>query len=352
MCAAGAPRGRFNFMENILLVDWFAMSYRQKGISPYEVIQSLGLKEDIKFIQMPGRYMYRDRLSFGNIHIYYNNINADEDYPMVEMTGQGCREFETFSFYNFNDLMQLALDTRHYHMTRLDVAYDDHDGLLDMNQIEKDYRDRFWISKSRKGRITIDVTKEKYENEDKYIDGISVMTGVKSSDMYMRIYDKAIERGFKDGRHWIRCELVLKQDRAVEFIRNQEEIGKKFRGVIHNYFRFIAPSKTDSNRRRWKTRDYWNKFLENAEKISVYTPKDIEYNLGRLNQYVFGQAGNSIDTYIKCVGLVRFLDDLMRRNTKLTPKQKYLIEQCKLLVAENKAIDETIIEELSQNYKQ
>ena len=330
-------------MENIILVDWFAMSYRQKGISPYEVIKSLGLKEGIEFKHLPGRYMYKDRLSFGNIHIYYNNINEEQDHPMVEMTGQGCREFETFSFYSFSDMMQLALDTKNYHMTRLDVAYDDHSGIFDIKQIEKDYRDRNWVSNSIRGRITVDVKRD--------IDGISVMTGTKSSDMYMRIYDKAIERGYDDGRHWVRNELVLKQDRAVEFIRNKEDLGVKFRGVIHNYFRFVKPKKSDSNKRRWEMRDYWRNFLEDAEKISVYTPKDIDYNLSRLNRYVFGQAGNSIDTYIKCVGLVQFLDDLVKRDSRLNPKQKYLIEQCKLLIEQDKPVDEAVIEELSHNFK-
>ena len=334
-------------MENIILVDWFAMSYRRKGVTVYDVIDSLKFKDEykdrIEFRQLPGRYMYRDRLSFGNIHIYYNNINSDEDYPMLEMTGQGCREFETFSSIKFDDLFKLAVDTRNYHMTRLDVAYDDHIGIFDIKQIEKDYRLRNFVSNSQKGRITIDVSRA--------IDGISVMTGTKSSDMYMRIYDKAIERGYKDGRQWIRCELVLKQDRAVQFIKNPEEIGKKLRGVIHNYFRFVKPSRSDSNKRRWEMRDYWQKFLDNAEKISVFSHKDIDYNLCRLNRYVFGQAGNSIDTYIKCVGLVQFLDDLIRRESRLNPKQKYLIEQSKLLIEQGKPVDETIIEELSHNFK-
>lgn len=334
-------------MNNIIIVDWFAMSYRKKGISIYDVIESLKFKEEyaqeISFQQMPGRYMYRDRVSFGNIHIYYNNINNDEDYPMLEMTGQGCREFETFSSITFDDLFELAKDTKNYHMTRLDVAYDDHEGIFDIKQIENDYRARNWVSNSTKGRITIDISRA--------IDGISVMTGTKSSDMYMRIYDKAIERGYKDGRHWVRAELVLKQDRSVQFIRNPEQLGVKFRGVIHNYFRFVQPSRKDSNKRRWKICQYWQKFLDNAEKISVFTRKDIEYNLCRLNRYVFGQAGNSIDTYIKCVGLVRFLEDLIKRETRLNAKQKYLIEQSKLLIEQGKPVDDAVIEELSRNFK-
>ncbi|MBR5090797.1 MAG: replication initiation factor domain-containing protein [Ruminiclostridium sp.] len=337
-------------MENIILIDWFAMSYRKRGTTPFDVIRSLKLKEDIEFKAFPGRYMYRDRLSFGNIHIYYNNINADQDFPMLEMSGQGCREFETFSEISFDDLFELAKDTENYHVTRLDIAYDDHTGILDINQIEQDYRARNWVSNSTKGRITVDVSREK-NSDGRYIEGISVMTGTKSSDMYMRIYDKAIERGIKDGRHWVRCELVLKQDRAVTFIRNTEPIGQKFRGVIHNYFRFLTPSKKDSNRRRWEMRPYWKKFLENAGKISVYTPKDIDYNLSRLTKYVFKQAGNSIDTYIRCVGVFRFFDDLIKRSTKLNPKQKYLIEQCRLLYEQGQQIDEATIDRISRSFK-
>lgn len=340
--------------ENIILIDWFAMTYRKPGITVFDIINSLKFKniyeKDIKFKEFPGRYMYRNRLSFGNIHIYYNHCNQDQDFPMLELTGQGCREFETFSSLSFDDLFELAKDTDNYHMSRLDVAYDDHTGIFDIGMIEQDYRARNWVSNSIKGRITIDVSREKDEN-CKYIEGISVMTGTKSSDMYMRIYDKSAERGYKDGRHWVRCELVLKQDRALQFIKNIEPIGKKFRGVIYNYFRFVTPSKSDSNKRRWKMRDYWVKFLEDAEKISVFSRKDVDYNLSRLSKYVFDQAGNSIDTYIQCVGLVKFLDDLIKRNSKITPKQKYLIEQCKLLVEHNEAVDEHIIEELADNFK-
>ena len=92
--------------------------------------------------------------------------------------------------------------------------------------------------------------------------------------MYMRIYDKARERGFEDGRHWVRCELVLKQDHATNFLINQEPLGVKFRGVIYNYFRFVTPLKTDANKRRWKMRKYWSVFLDGAEKISVFSKKE------------------------------------------------------------------------------
>lgn len=335
--------------ENIILIDWFAMSFRADHVTPEDIIRLLDFKQDLVFEHLNGRYLYRDRLSFGGIHIYYNNVNQNQDFPMLEMSGQGCREFETYSNKSFDDLFELAKDDVNYHMTRLDIAYDDHIGILDINQIEQDYRDRNWVSRSRKGRITIDISKEKDENS-KYIEGVSVMTGTKSSDMYMRIYDKAIERGFKDGCHWVRCELVLKQDRAVQFIKNKFPIGNKFRGVIAGYFRFIDPS-NDSNKSQVKMRDYWAKFLENASKISVYSRKDIDYNLGRVQRYVLHQAGNSIDTYIKIVGIVKFLDDLFKRNTKLTPRQRYLINQCKAAYNDGVPVDPELLQAISECFR-
>lgn len=329
--------------ENIILVDWFAMSFREKGITVYDVIDLLGLPQECEFKELPGRYYYRNRLGFGNIHILYNHYNPDQDFPMVEMSGQGCREFETFSIYSFDDLFQYACDTAHYHLTRLDVAYDDHNGIFDMPLIWNDYRCGYFVSKSLSGQYI--------GSKKKFSDGLSIFTGSRSSDMYMRIYDKAFERGYTDGRHWIRCEIVLKQDRAVQFILNPLPLGEKFRGVIHNYFQFVTPSQTDSNKSRWKMRDYWSRFLDDAEKISVFTKKDIDYNLSRLSRYVFEQAGNSIDTYLRCVGLTEFLDKLLQRSSKLNAKQRYLIEQCKLLVADNMVINGDVIRELSCDYE-
>lgn len=331
--------------KNCILVDWFAMSFRAPGVTPEDIIRLLDFKQNLTFDHLNGRYMYRDRLSFGGIHIYYNNINKEQDFPMLEMSGQGCREFETYSNITFDKLFQLAKDELNYHMTRLDIAYDDHTGILDIDQIEQDYRARNWVSRSRKGRITVDLSKDKDE-QDNYIEGVSIMTGTKSSDMYMRIYNKGVERGFKDGRHWIRCELVLKQDRAVEFIKRSEPVGEKFRGVIAGYFRFIEPS-SDTNKSRAKMREYWENFLDNASKISVFSRKDIDYNLGRVQAYVLHQAGNSIDTYIKIVGICKFLDDLFHRRSELTPRQKYLINQCKEAYNDGRTVDPELLQAIS-----
>lgn len=333
-------------MDNIILIDWFAVTFRGgEGHSDWtvsEIIDFLQFKKQIDFQELPGRYRYRNRLSFGNIHIYYNSMKPESDFPMLELTGQGCREFETFSELGLDKLIEIcSAKPQLFHVVRMDIAYDDHTGVFDIKKIAADMYARNYVSSSSRGILTCSIKQN--------TDGFSCFFGSKSSDIYLRIYDKAFERGFH-GRHWIRCELVLKQDNAVKFLNDSQPLGVKYRGVIYNYLRFVTPSKTDTNKRRWKMRKYWADFLDNAERISLFTKKEIDYNVSRLSKYVFGQAGNSIDTYIKCMGLNNFLEQLLQRDSKLSAKQKYLIEQCKFKVANNEEVSEKVINEFSLNY--
>lgn len=330
-------------MENCIIIDWFAMSFRDPLVTVRDVVKLLSLPLGFEeWKQFPGRYHYRDRLSFGHISIYYNNVKPDCDFPLLEMSGQGCREFETYNPAGFRHLFELAKDSEKYHMSRLDVAFDDLTGIFDIQRVYDDYRLGNWVSNSKRGQGAFDMHRR---NKDHL--GYSIMTGSKSSEMYMRIYDKAIERGFFDeDLHWVRLELVLKQDRATNFILNPVPLGEKFRGVISKYFRFLTPSKTDSHRDRWKTRQYWLDFLGAVDPISVFTPKTIEYNLPRLHHYVMEMAGNSVETYIRCVGLYDFFDNLLKRGTKgLTPQQRFLVKECEHSARENKRF---IAEELQK----
>ena len=53
------------------------------------------------------------------------------------MTSQGCREFENNSSIGWADLFGIIRGGEG-HMTRLDIAFDDRTGLLDMQQMKCD----------------------------------------------------------------------------------------------------------------------------------------------------------------------------------------------------------------------
>lgn len=323
--------------KNIILIDW--LSFTCRNMTKFDCLKLLQLDNDINFELTYGYYGYRDRLYYGGISIYFNHRIVAQDYPMIEFSGQGCRTFETYSAINFDVLLNLCVNVpQSYHITRIDIAYDDHTGILDIYKIKDDCEKRNFVGKLHNGMIVDSFKRE--------VDCWSVMFGSKSSDLYIRIYDKARERKLHDGRHWIRCETVFKQDRAFEFIKNELPIGEKLRGVLHNYLRFVTPNKNDINKRRWNIRKYWADFLGDVDKISVYTPKDVEYNLSRLSRFVFKQAGNSIHTYIKCQGLSEFITEVLERGTRLTKHQKALINdyaremECKDVINSSDFVDE------------
>lgn len=192
-------------MENCILIDW--VSITSKIHSPAGIIDLLGLDHpNIVWEQVKGAHGYRDRLYWESISIHYN---GSEDMGVwLEMSGQGCRAFETYSSHkSFEILFEEVLDNpEDLNITRLDLAFDDHEGILDIDQICNDAWARNYISRSQ----ALDVH---YST-----DGNSVTFGKRASEILVRIYDKAAERGFDDGRHWIRVEIQLRRERARAFL--------------------------------------------------------------------------------------------------------------------------------------
>lgn len=313
--------------DNIILIDWFSFTLRN-AMTIDQVKEFLGLF-GCSWVEMCGHYGYRQAHYFGGIYIMWDG-HRDDMGICVEMSGQACRQFETSSCKSFAELFDaVAADERQYNITRLDVAFDDIDksengcGLLDIVKICKAAYMGRYISKFSKSHPEVDVDVDEL---GKVTRAHSCYFGSAKSELRIRFYDKAQERGGL-GYHWVRCELQLRRERALAFLKLQQSWGERFFGVLNNYMRIIVPSKTDSNRRRAPSPVWWDKFLQSVEKISLYTPKDVDYNLTRLERYLFEQCGNSIDTYIQCVGLMKFREMLKHRDTLLNANQQALIEE-------------------------
>lgn len=208
--------------KNIVLYDW--LSFTSKQHTPEEIIQALGL-EKCPWTETKGARGYMDRLYFGCISIHYN---GREDMGVwCEMSGQGCRNFEDLTTLpgKWDELLHFIHENA-LHMTRLDVAYDDHTGILDIDRIAQDTQDQHFISRMR------------YWETVRSANGVSVMIGSPQSKTRIRIYDKAAERGCAGGEHWVRVEIQLRDGRAEEFSKIPMDIGEAFAGVLLNYLRY------------------------------------------------------------------------------------------------------------------
>ena len=90
------------YSENIVLYDW--LSFTTKKHSPEEIVSALGLMS-CPFEVVKGARGYRDRLYFSSISIHFNG--RPDMGVWVEMSGQGCRTFETCSSIGWDKLFTL-----------------------------------------------------------------------------------------------------------------------------------------------------------------------------------------------------------------------------------------------------
>lgn len=304
--------------NNVFLIDWLTVVFHNVSVS---FVQSLlGLSSpDIPWETVHAfRSGYPCRTTYRNINIYWG---ADDErfYKSdatrsaaekvrtdmgicLDMSGQGCREFESIPGNDWlkflNDICDRDFKTN---ITRLDLAYDDHIGTLDLNRIAQDVKDRYYTSPSKKAQI---VWSDDQVND---VIGLTVYIGSKSSDVMVRIYDKAAEREFGPELHWVRCELQLRHDRciaAVAEILKHQHVGRTAAGILKNYLQFREPVTTDENKSRWPVASYWDKVLLDMEKVSLWISPGEPYNFSKTELHMIKQYGQALITFQKINGSV------------------------------------------------
>lgn len=301
--------------RNCCLVDW--LTFTSKIHSETSIIDLLHLSGASWEHKDSFRYGYSHRCSFSNITILSGG--SDDMGVCVDMSGTGCRAFEDFSSLSWFDFFALLMDPyNEINITRLDLAFDDHTGILDMGQLLDDTDNHMYRKNGNWWKV-------EYGSQ-----GTTIYHGSPQSDIRCRIYDKAAERGFIDeGVHWIRVELVLRHgnaSNAISEIISRRSVGAVFSGVLRNYLCYLSPS-GDSNRSRWPVADYWLALIGSIEPISLWVAPGLDYNLFNLERLLVDQMGGALITWRNIVGLDK-LDDLLKKRTKkLNPKHIKLMQQ-------------------------
>lgn len=319
---------------NKVLYDW--LTFSTKIHSLFDVIDMLGL-QGVKFEQMRGRYCYADRLNYDGINIMYN---GREDMGIcVEMSGQGCRDFETYGNGDYQGIFDMILENwnadaekRQMNISRLDVAYDDFDKILDLGYYMQAAQKGDYVSRCKDIEVI-------YSNK-----GCSVCHGSRrQSDVYVRMYDKKIERGRTDLEHWIRCEIKLKDDCARGFIALGGDVRENYFDVLNNYLRYVIPSSNETNKSMLPSSPEWLKFVETWEKVSIFDKPGTEYNFSNLFGYVNNQLSGAITTYIDVLGVGQFM-----KNIRDSQKGKALNPKYERIKASSESNSDSIFEFLKE----
>jgi DNA relaxase NicK len=300
-------------VKSFYLFDW--ISFTAKHMSVFNVQELLGL-DHISWEAANGAHGYKNAVFFGKIKIHYN---GNYDTVWCEMSGQGCRTYETFGRNDYSLLFKELVDEKQdYNITRVDIAFDDHDELINIDRLFVDTMNEHFVSKSNKFI---------YTGGD---EGLSIKHG--NTKTVIRIYDKAAERGKKEDGHWIRVELQLRDNNAFSFVEkyvaNNGTLNEVYTGTINNYLRYVS-SGSDSNRWRWPMKTYWKNFIDTAEKIQLYKKPGIDYNEYKHENYVVNMSGGAALAYIEMHGLEEYYKKIKKQHPDLNPKYKMLINEHK-----------------------
>lgn len=312
--------------SNRLIYDWVSFSTRKHD--PGEIMDLIGMRDCPWEILTSGNG-YTHRHYFGGVSISFceNDMSHVGGFYLLDMSGQGCRTFETYGNGDYEKLFRLVQaeqgkdhSLRDVRLTRLDVAFDDMIGMLDINEI---------CDKTRRAEFVSRIQRYEAIYGSK---GNSVNFGSKGSNVFIRIYDKAMERGYTDGLHWIRCELQLRKENACGYVDKLRDhsISDLYSGVLKNYLSFRDEDRLDSNKRRWNETVWWSEFLDYARAISVAEKPGVIYNLDACEKYVLTQPVGSIKTLIRLHGADGFIEMIESAPAPKNPKYKRLVSQIEL----------------------
>lgn len=303
--------------NNRILIDY--LTFVSKCDKKETLIKFLGL-EDRTFIDTKGWYGYSRQLYYDGIHILYDG--TPDMGICVEMSGQGCRNFEKYGTGDYHEIFNYIVSNNDVNITRLDVAYDDFTGLLDFETLISDIEEENYVSRFREFPVERVYSKE-VKNRS-----FTIYCGSHSSEVMFRIYDKRAEQKAFNLQHWLRFEIQLRRDRANMFIKlllEGAELQSLYAGVIRNYLRFIVRSNSDTNLSRARTAPYWDDFLGAVDSVSIFVA-DTDYTETNLERFIKVQCSSAIVSFIALFGFKNFVYLVLGRSTlKLNDKHFSLL---------------------------
>lgn len=320
--------------NNVFLIDWLTFVSHVDDVQSIKRLLGLNEPEIPWEDQTKFRNGYPLQCSWGGITISYG-ADREEFYQdkskvrldmgiCVNLSGTGCRTFETYGHGDWMRILAALFSGAKYNITRLDLAYDDHIGILDIHQIRQDTEDRSYVSRAKYAEVIWS------DNQNTDIQGMTVQIGSDQSKTKIRIYDKAAERGFDD-RHWIRVEMQLRENNAkvaAAKIFQSRHIGRISSGILRNYLTYRVPT-GDTNKSRWPIADYWDKLIMDMDRISLWITPGDPYNFSKTEVWLVDQCGQAIITAVRMNRLPFLIRMAEQKNPELAPKYERAIQEYK-----------------------
>ncbi|BCD26961.1 putative DNA relaxase NicK (plasmid) [Bacillus cereus] len=327
-------------------VDWVQATLKIAEVE-HVISNILGLKNADFVEQETSKFGYKKMVRFGSIQIYYEGHSEDMGIH-IHMGGQACREYEEYQVRTWAQLFALIFGQGHF--TRIDIAIDDFKGYFKISAIERKIKTGQLSSKFKKARHM-----ESIEIKEGKSLGRTVYFGSEHSDVQIRMYDKKLEREGKGKEvtedFWVRTEIQTRDLHADKIARriiaggsnvsevNGEDdncemtVGETVKETLANYLRFLVKPKDggDSNKGRWKTAPFWDKFLGDVEKLKltdVAPDRTVERSIQWLEKQVAPTLGLVFEAYDN--DAVKILQVMREGVERLGSKERAMLNRFRL----------------------
>lgn len=240
------------------------------------------------------RYGYLDCYSLDMIQVYESSQD-DSRGTLIELSGQGCRQFEAYLNHQKRSWFDFLSDCfAHYgNVTRIDLAINDYKEAISLKRL---------LNKMRKGEYRSKFKSTSYQGGIKCSDdnikhdtGITLYFGSMQSDFYMCFYQKNYQLAHQkhlnpqDIDIKNRYELRFMGKRAQNMVRQVLESDEQEKdqlllnlvfGYIKSYVTFLKPSK--KSKRNWDVYPPWEVFLGDVGSIKfVIEPQEMTFEKTR-----------------------------------------------------------------------
>ncbi|MEC0490207.1 replication initiation factor domain-containing protein [Bacillus licheniformis] len=263
----------------VSMVDYVRVTFKTHDMD--HILENVvHLRKEYMTEKSSGFYGYIGTFELDQIKVFYSAPN-DNRGILVEMSGKGCRQFESFlkcRKKTWFDFFQDCLDNKGT-FTRLDLAIDDKKTYFSIPEMLKKVQKGECISKFRKSDFN-----GSFDLADGGLGGTTIYFGSKKSEVYLCFYEKNYEQSEKysipleEIGEWNRYELRLKNDRAqvaVKALIAQKNLTYIALKIINNYIRFVDSS--EKERRYWETSPFWEEFIGDVGKLSLYTKPESDF---------------------------------------------------------------------------
>jgi phage replication initiation protein len=294
-----------------LLVDLESVFSDILGISKTEFTQ---LETDKKVLGYDTCYR--------NGHIVVLTGGTAEMGHHVQMSGQGCREYEGYCGDNWKLLFERVLKVSGG-FSRLDTAIDDFKGYFMIPSLIEKIKRGELSSKFRNAQRIEDIL-----IKDGSVQGNTIRFGRASSRIFVQMYEKNYEQELQGHIDvWNRTEIRMRNERADifadKYVKDGFELGYLIMGILRNYLTFKDPVDNDTNKARWPVSQFWLDFLNDAEKLRLTTKKP-DRSVVRLENWMRHQGSKTL-AILQITKPHEFNEMVMEGMEKLTEKDEQLI---------------------------